>query len=462
MTQYGPVSQLLPRLSEQFGERLALNEAVRASHSCGEGANVQGLMPDAVLFAATSEEVVAAVRLCREYRVPIIPFGVGTSLEGQLLPVRGGITIDLSGLDRILEINSADLDCRVEAGVTREALNLALRDQGLFFPLDPGANATLGGMASTRASGTNAVRYGTMKDVTIGLTVATPDGELVRVGGRARKSSAGYDLVRLFVGAEGTLGIITELQLRLFGIPEMIAAGVCQFPDLVSAVESVTAILQVGIPIARIELLDETQMQASIAHSKLTEFLPHPTLFFELHGSTKSVADQREQISDMLAEFGGEHIEWAERQEDRTRLWTARHNAYWAGRALQPGHDAIVTDVCVPISHLPTVIRDSRADALESGFTCPIVGHVGDGNFHMTILHDSAERQEAERLADRIARRAIAVGGTATGEHGVGLYRIGMLAEEHGASVGLMRRVKQALDPFELMNPGKLFQTSDA
>ena len=456
MTGYGDAAALVPRLSERFGERVATGEAVRSAHAQGEGVSAP-FLPDAVLFPRSTEEVAEAVRLCAAARVPIVPFGVGTSLEGQVQAVRGGVTFDLSGLDRIVAVNAADLDCRVEAGVTREALNAHLRDQGLFFPLDPGANATLGGMGATRASGTNAVRYGTMREVTLGLTVVTPRGEIVRTGGRARKSSAGYDLTRLYVGSEGTLGIITELQLRLFGVPETIAAGVCQFDAIRPAVEAVTTILQMGLPVARLEFLDALQMQACIAYSKLDDLAARPTLFIELHGSPASVADQRETITGLIDTFGGGAPRWAERQEDRTRLWAARHNAYWAARALLPGFESISTDACVPIAALPDVLAASQAAAEASGLTCPVVGHVGDGNFHVLILHRPEERARADALATDIARRAIACGGTATGEHGIGLHRIGLLVEEHGPGVEIMRAIKQALDPDDIMNPGKLF-----
>jgi D-lactate dehydrogenase (cytochrome) len=454
VNSYSPVSTLLPRLADLFGERLQTTDAARAAHAQGEGVNEPHL-PDAVLLPRSTEEVAAAVRLCAEARVAVVPFGVGTSLEGHVQAVRGGVTFDLSGLDRILNVSAADLDCHVEAGVTREALNAHIRDQGLFFPLDPGANATLGGMAATRASGTNAVRYGTMREATLGLTVVTPQGEVIRTGGRARKSSAGYDLTRLYIGSEGTLGVVTELRLRLHGIPETIAAGVCQFDEIGPAIECVTAILQVGLPVARIEFLDELQMQACIGYSKLDDLEPKPTLFFELHGGPAAVADQRSSVSELLVAFGGGTPRWAERQEERTRLWTARHNAYWAARSLRPGYETLTTDACVPISELPGVVAAAKAEALASGLTCPIVGHVGDGNFHVMILHRPEEREKADALATGVARSAIAVGGTATGEHGIGLHRMPLLVEEHGNAVAVMRAIKNALDPLGIMNPGK-------
>jgi len=453
----GPVETAIERLRARFGDRVATSEAVRASHGRGEGLHDLHA-PDAVVFARSTEEVAAAVALCAEHRVPVIPFGVGTSLEGQIQAVAGGISLDLSGMDRILEVNAADLDCRVEAGVTREALNAHVRDRGLFFPLDPGANATLGGMAATRASGTNAVRYGTMREVTLGLTVVTPQGAVIRTGGRARKSSAGYDLTRLYVGSEGTLGVVTELRLRLFGIPETIAAAVCQFDALEGAVDAVTLILQMAIPLARIELLDDVQMRACIAHSKLEGFEAKATLFLEFHGPPAAVDEQVDQVRAVVGDFGGGELRWAKAQEDRTKLWTARHNAYWAARALKPGCESFATDACVPISALGRCIAETKAEAEASGLLCPIVGHVGDGNFHMLVLFDPDdpdERARADALAAGIAARALAHGGTITGEHGVGLHKLGMMEAEHGSALEVMRAVKRALDPLGIMNPGK-------
>jgi D-lactate dehydrogenase (cytochrome) len=443
------------RLSALLGDRFSTSDAVRGEHARGEAFS-DVYPPDGVIFPRSTAEVAAAIRICAGEGVPIIPFGVGTSLEGHVQAIHGGVTFDMSGLDRIINVAPADLDCRVEAGVTREALNAHLRDQGLFFPLDPGANATLGGMASTRASGTNAVRYGTMREVTLGLTVVTPTGEVITTGGRARKSSTGYDLTRLYVGSEGTLGVITELQLRLFGIPETVIAGLCQFQSVRPAIEAVTTILQMGLPVARIEFLDALQMEACIAYSRLEDLEPRPTLFIELHGSLAAVVDQRATMIELLEGFGGDAPRWAERQEDRTRLWTARHNAYWAARALRPGFETITTDACVPISALPDVIEACKADADDLGLACPVVGHVGDGNFHMLILHRPEERTIADRLAEAVARRAIAYGGTASGEHGIGLHRMPLLFEEHGAAVSVMRAIKHALDPANIMNPGKL------
>ena len=362
-------------------------------------------------------------------------------------------------MDAVLSVNAADLDCRVEAGVTREALNLHLRDQGLFFPLDPGANASLGGMAATRASGTNAVRYGTMREVTLGLTVVTPAGDVIRTGGRARKSSAGYDLTRLYVGSEGTLGVITELQLRLFGTPKTIAAASVQFTSLDDAVAAVIVAMQCAIPVARIELLDALQMAACIAYSHLAGYAAVPTLFVEFHGSAAAVADQIAQLQAITDGHGGNAFAFAHSTEERSRMWRARHNAYHAARALAPGKDSFTTDACVPISALAQCIAESRDEAASLGLVAPIVGHVGDGNFHMMVLFDpadAAERARADRLADSVSRRAIRMGGTCTGEHGIGVHKLGALAEEHGAgAIAVMQAVKAGLDPNGIMNPGK-------
>jgi D-lactate dehydrogenase (cytochrome) len=444
----------LAALADRFGARLETGTALRERHGAGEGL-AHPMPPDAVLFAESTDEVAAAVSICAAHGVPVIPHGAGTSLEGQLQATRGGLSLDLTRMDKVLTVSAEDLDCRVEAGVTREALNAYIRDSGLFFPLDPGANATLGGMAATRASGTNAVRYGTMREVTLGLTVVTPQGDAIRTGGRARKSSAGYDLTRLYIGSEGTLGVITELQLRLFGVPETIVAGVCQFGSLEGAVSAVTLILQLGVPMARIELLDGLQMRASIAWSKLEGLAETPTLFLEFHGSPAAVAEQVEQVTAICADFGGGAFAHASAQEDRSRLWKARHEAYWAARGLEPGKESYSTDACVPISELTRCILETKAEAEASGLQCPIVGHVGDGNFHVLILHDAAERAKADALAESVARRAIRAGGTATGEHGVGLHKLGLMAEEHGAALAQMRMLKAALDPLGIMNPDK-------
>jgi D-lactate dehydrogenase (cytochrome) len=451
------VTALTGQLMRAYGERAVTNQAIREQHSHGEGLADAG-MPDVVVFAQTNDEVAAIVRLCNAARIPVIAFGVGTSLEGHVAALYGGVCLDLSQMNRMLEVNDADLDCRVQAGVTREQLNAELKGTGLFFPIDPGANATIGGMASTRASGTNAVRYGTMRENVLGLTVVTSDGRIVRTGSRARKSSAGYDLTRLFVGSEGTLGIITEVQLRLYGLPEAISAAVCQFDDLAGAVDSVIVAMQLGIPVARIELLDDVQMDACIRYSQLTQYEAKPTLFFEFHGTEAGVREQAATIESIATEHGGSRFQWATAQEDRSRLWKARHNAYYAVLALSPGKQAFATDACVPISRLTECVLETQADVVATGLVAPIVGHVGDGNFHLVVLFDPAiaeERAKAEALAARVSLRAIRMGGTCTGEHGVGVHKLDALVAEHGEAVSLMQAVKRALDPNDILNPGK-------
>jgi D-lactate dehydrogenase (cytochrome) len=451
------VAAVVDQLTGTYGERAVVSRAVREQHGHGEGM-ADSAPPDVVVYPQSNEEVAAIVRLCCAARVPVIAFGVGTSLEGHVAALYGGVCLDLSRMDKVLEVNAEDLDCRVQAGVTREQLNAELRGTGLFFPIDPGANATLGGMASTRASGTNAVRYGTMRENVLGLTVITADGTIVRTGGRARKSSAGYDLTRLMVGSEGTLGIITEVQLRLYGVPEAISAAVCQFPDLESAVDTVITTMQIGVPVARIELLDDVQMDACIRYSKLEGYEAKPTLFFEFHGSDAGVKEQAETVESIAREHGGSAFEWATQPEDRSRLWKARHNAYYAAMALAPGKQGFATDACVPISRLTECVLQTRADIEASGLVAPIVGHVGDGNFHLVVLFDPADAQERERaeaLARRVALRAIAMGGTCTGEHGIGVHKLDALVAEHGDAVTLMQAVKRALDPHDILNPGK-------
>lgn len=449
---------VIDALAARFGPQLSTGAAIREGHGRGEGLR-DCAVPDAVLFAASCTDVAFALALCHAARVPVIPFGTGTSLEGQLMALGGGISIDVSGMDRILAINPGDLDCRVEAGVTREALNAALRDQGLFFPLDPGANASIGGMAATRASGTNAVRYGTMREVVLGLTVVTPQGNIITTGGRARKSAAGYDLTRLYVGSEGTLGLITQVQLRLFGIPETITAASVQFDALAPAVEAVMAVMQCQIPVARIELLDALQMQACIAWSRLAGMAARPTLFLEFHGSPATVAEQVAEVRALVDGFGGSGFVFAKTTEARNQLWKARHEAYHAARALEPGHDSFTTDACVPISRLADCIAAcaARADAL--GLQAPIVGHVGDGNFHMLVLFDPGDttmRARADELAGFVAATAIAMGGTCSGEHGIGVHKLDALVAEHGpGAIAVMQAVKAALDPNGIMNPGK-------
>jgi D-lactate dehydrogenase (cytochrome) len=450
----------LDELKSHFGDRFSNAPAIRDHHAKGEDWFAP-MPPDAVVFPHTTEEVAAAVRLCAAHGIPVIPWGTGTSLEGHVLALTGGITIDLSEMREILEINSADLDCRVQAGVTRKQLNERLGREGLFFPVDPGADASLGGMTATSASGTNAVRYGTMRHNVLGLTVVMADGTIIKTGGRARKSAAGYDLTRLFVGSEGTLGIITEVQLRLYGIPEAITSAVCQFAVLDDAVNAVIAAIQLGIPVARIELLDEVQMAACIAFSNLVGYELMPTLFFEFHGTPASVREQAEMMGEICTEYHGNAFQWASKPEERAKLWEARHNSYYAGLALAPGKRGIVTDVCVPISRLAECILATKADIAATGVIAPLVGHVGDGNFHLVILCDPADADEVARakaLVGRMVNNALAMGGTVSGEHGVGIGKMGYLEQEHGDALDAMRAIKRALDPQNIMNPGKVIK----
>lgn len=455
------VEALLPSLRERFGDRVSTAAAVLEQHGGGgEGVPISSL-PDAVVFPLDNDEVAFVLRACNEAAIPIVPFGTGTSLEAHVAAVQGGLSVDLSKMDRILDVSADSLDCRVQAGVTRLQLNAAVRDQGLFFPIDPGANASLGGMACTRASGTAAVRYGTMRDAVLGLTVVMADGRIVRTGTRARKTAAGLDLTRLFVGSEGVLGIVTEVQLRLWGLPETVQAAVCQFDDLSSAVQTVIATLQVGIPVARIELLDDVQMAACVAYSRLEGFEPLPTLFIEFHGGPAAVREQIETLEQIAGDAGGRGFRWAERPEDRSRLWKARHDVTYANLALRPGCRMIGTDACVPIAMLVQCIEETRADVAASGLIAPLVGHVGDGNFHLGIVFDPKSEDEhsrAEALAERVAMRAIRLGGTCTGEHGIGLHRIHQLEAEHPEGVELMQAIKRALDPKGIMNPGKMLR----
>ena len=452
------VAGVIRRLESDYGDRAVTNATVREQHGHGEGL-ADSAPPDVVVYPQTNEEVASIVRVCNLARVPVIAFGVGTSLEGHVAALYGGVCMDLSQMHAVLEVNVDDLDCRVQAGVTREELNAQLKGTGLFFPIDPGANATLGGMASTRASGTNAVRYGTMRENVLGLTVVTADGRIVRTGGRARKSSAGYDLTRLFVGQEGTLAIITEVQLRLYGVPEAISAAVCQFGDLRSAVQTVIMAMQHGIPVARIELLDEVQMGACISYSRLEGYEAKPTLFFEFHGTSQGVKEQAELMEAIASEHGGSAFAWATAAEDRSKMWKARHNAWYAALSLRPGAMGFSTDACVPISRLADCVLETRADVEASGLICPIVGHAGDGNFHLLVLfdpNDAQEREKAENLARRVSMRAISMGGTCTGEHGIGIHKLEALVAEHGDdAVDIMRTIKRALDPHDILNPGK-------
>ncbi len=448
---------MIVELRELLGGRLSTSDAVREQHGRDESFH-ELAAPDAVAFAGSSEDVAAIVGVCARHKIPVIAYGTGTSLEGHVQALHGGVCIDLSQMNAILEVNAEDLDCRVQPGVTRKQLNSHLRDSGLFFPIDPGADASLGGMTATRASGTNAVRYGTMRENVLGLTVVLADGRVIRTGGRARKSAAGYDLTRLFVGSEGTLGIITEVQLRLYGIPEAISSAVCSFPTLEGAVKTVTQTIQMGIPVARIELLDEFQMDAINRYSDLS-YPAQPTLFFEFHGSDSGVREQAELVGEIAAEFGGGDFQWAVRPEDRNKLWQARHDAYYAAMALRPGCKGWATDVCVPISRLTEVMLETRNDIDASGILAPIVSHAGDGNFHLVFLVDTANPEEmakASAVNDRMVARALAAGGTCTGEHGVGYGKIEFLKAEHGEAVSVMRQIKTALDPDNIMNPGKV------
>jgi D-lactate dehydrogenase (cytochrome) len=453
------VDAVIAALAARFGNRLVTSQAVREQH--GHTTTwIPTQPPDAVVFPQTTEDVQDIVRLCAEHRVPVISFGVGTSLEGQVNAPRGGVCLDFRDMNRVLKVHAEDLDCVIEPGITRKQLNEHLRDQGVFFPIDPGADASLGGMAATRASGTNAVRYGTMKDNVLALKIVLANGEVMSTARRAKKTSAGYDLTRLMVGSEGTLGVITELTLRLSGIPEAISSGVCPFPSVEAACNAAILAIQSGIPVARIELLDALQVRACNAYSNLT--LPEtPMLFLEFHGTDASVAEQSERFAEIARELGGGPFDWATRAEDRTRLWQARHDAYWAARRLRPGTQALSSDVCVPISRLAECVVATQQDAAASRFIAPIVGHVGDGNFHLLLmidLDDGDEIKRAEALLERLVDRALAMDGTCTGEHGIGQGKMKYLKAEHGEpALEAMRAVKRALDPLDIMNPGKIF-----
>jgi D-lactate dehydrogenase (cytochrome) len=452
------IAPVLEQLRARFGDRFSTTPAVLARHGQDESYHTP-MPPDGVVFANSTEEVAEVVRLCAAHHVPVIPFGTGTSLEGHIGALSGGICIDLSNMNKILEVNAEDLDCRVQAGVTRKQLNTHLRDQGLFFPIDPGADASIGGMAATRASGTNAVRYGTMRENVLSLTVVTAAGEIIRTAQRARKSSAGYDLTRLFVGSEGTLGVITEVALKLYGIPEATSAAVCQFGDLESAINTVILTIQSGIPMARIELLNDSQMEACIRFSGLEGYEKKPTLFFEFHGSETGVKEQAEAVEAIAGEFGGSAFQWAEKAEDRNKLWEARHNVHYAIKSMRPDCEVMATDICVPISRLAEAILEAEKDLAATGLKAGIVGHVGDGNFHVGYCIDPKNKAEVEAAKghnERMVMRAIAAGGTCTGEHGVGQGKIRYMEAEHGAALGAMKAIKQALDPQNIMNPGKI------
>jgi D-lactate dehydrogenase (cytochrome) len=445
-------------LAERFGNRFSQGESTCLQHGRDESVH-QPQPPQAVVHAENLEEIVSTVKLCAEHGVPVIPYGVGSSVEGHVLAPQGGISLDLSGMNQVIAIHAEDGDATVQAGVTRMQLNNALKGTGLFFPIDPGADATIGGMAATRASGTNAVRYGTMKDNVLATTTVLADGRVLKTGGRARKSSAGYDLTRLLVGSEGTLGIMAELTVKLYPIPEAISAAVCTFPDIESAVQTVIQTIQLGVPVARIELLDTLSLKAINQFSKTT-LAEAPTLFFEFHGSPAGVEEQAETVQAIAGELGGANFAWATRPEDRSRLWQARHDAYFACLQLKPGCRCFPTDVCVPISRLAECIAATNEDIARVSIPIALFGHVGDGNFHLVVLVDPdnpKEMDEAAWISSRVVERAIAMEGTCTGEHGIGLGKRKYLAKEHGdVAVDVMRALKQALDPQQLLNPGKI------
>jgi D-lactate dehydrogenase (cytochrome) len=449
--------KLLASLQQRLGDRLSTSAAVCAQHGKDESYHAPHA-PDAVAFAQTTEEVAEIVALCAEQQTPVIAFGTGTSLEGHVAALKGGVCIDLSQMNKVLRVNAEDLDATVEAGVTRKQLNEYLRDTGLFFPIDPGADASIGGMAATRASGTNAVRYGTMRENVLALTIVLSDGKVIRTAQRARKSAAGYDLTRLFVGSEGTLGIITEVTVRLYGIPEAISAAVCAFPTIGDAVDTVILTIQNGVPVARIELLDEAQIDAINKYSKLDHKVA-PTLFFEFHGTEAGVAEQTDIVKAIAAEHGGDDFRWATTPEARSKLWQARHDAYYAALALRPGSKGWPTDVCVPISRLAECIAETKDDLAQSTIPSALAGHVGDGNFHLIFMIDPEKPEEiaeASRLNDRMVARALAMEGTCTGEHGIGYGKMDFMVAEHGPALDVMRSIKQALDPNGIMNPGKI------
>ncbi len=449
---------MLEPLRAILGDRVSTSDAVREHHSHGESWHAPGL-PDFVVFPTTTAEVSAIVKLCAEQRMPMVPFGMGSSLEGHVNAINGGVSIDLTRMTRVLRLSPEDLDITVEAGLTRLKLDAHLRNTGLMFPIDPGADATIGGMAATRASGTTAVRYGTMRDNVLGMTVVLADGSIIHTGGRARKSSSGYDLTRLFVGSEGTLGVITELTLRLYGRPEAVRAAVCPFETMAGAASTVIQTIQLGIPVARIEIIDEAQLQVVNAYSR-TSYPLAPTLFFEFHGiSESSVEDQIRAVEEIAGEHGAKGFKWASSLEDRNTLWQARHNAYYATVASRPGARAWTTDICVPISHLAECILETQADLKDANIVAPLVGHAGDGNFHLIIMlnpDDPKEFAAVTRLSERLVERALKFGGTCSGEHGVGVGKLKYLAAEHGPALDVMRSIKRAIDPNNLMNPGKL------
>ena len=453
-------SSLTADLQALLGDRCTTNPTQIEHHSHSESWHTPAA-PDVVVFPVSTEEVSAAVTIAARHGAPVVPFGAGSSLEGHVNAVFGGVSIDMSRMTRVLRVSAEDLDATVEAGITHRQLNKALANTGVHFWVDPGADATIGGMAATRASGTTAVRYGTMRETVLGLTVVLADGRVIRTGGRARKSAAGYDLTRLFVGSEGTLGVITEVTVRLHGLPEAVAAAVCGFESMEGAVQTVITTIQLGIPVARIELLDEAQIEAVNRYSH-TSYAVKPTLLFEFHGTSQAgVAEHAKMTEELAAENGGSGFRWATTTEDRAKLWQARHNTFFASLALRPGCKAWITDVCVPISRLAECVLETRKDLQSSTIVAPLVGHAGDGNFHLNIVLDADSPREVEEVRafnGRLIRRALALGGTCTGEHGIGLGKMGYLREEHGdAAVSVMRAIKQALDPEGRMNPGKIF-----
>lgn len=456
---YGDTNLAIRDLQQLLGDKLIVSSAVREQHGGGEVTYHKSMAPDAVAYATSTSQVSEIVKICAKYVVPIIPYGAGSSLEGQVCAINGGICIDLSEMNYVVQLNTSDLDVCVGAGLTRQELNIYLRDSGLFFPIDPGAEATLAGMAATRASGTNAVRYGTMRENVINMTVVMPNGDIIKTGGRAKKSSAGYDLARLLIGSEGTIGIITELTLKLYGIPENIISAVCSFDSIKQACEAVILTIQTGVPVARIELLDEVQVGACNAYSKLSLDVK-PTLFLEFHGSENYCAEQIEMFKDIAAEYGSNDFKAATKTEDRNILWKARHDAYWAGCDLAPGMAHLSTDVCVPISNFADCVTQTKQDILDSGLIGPIVGHAGDGNFHVLISFDESSAEDNKKVAnflDRLAARALHFEGTCTGEHGIGLGKAKYMFAEHGAGLNYMFTIKQAMDPNNIMNPGKIF-----
>ena len=459
ITQRPVPEAFLQALTERFGAQCSTALAVREQHGRDEGAIVAP-PPAAVVFAESTQDVQDAVKLCGQYNVPVIAYGAGSSLEGHLLAVQGGISIDVSRMNKLLSVNTEDLTVTVQPGITRKALNDAIKDTGFFFPIDPGADASIGGMTATRASGTNAVRYGTMRENVLALEVVTAQGDVIRTGNRAKKSAAGYDLTRLMVGSEGTLGIFTEITVRLYPLPEAVSAAVCSFPSIEAAVHTVIQTIQMGIPIARVELVDVHSVRMVNAYSKL-DLREEPMLLMEFHGSPTGVKEQAETVQEIAGEFGGNAFEWAERPEDRTRLFTARHNAYFAAISSRPGCRCITTDTCVPISRLADALLECVQEAEASAIPYFIVGHVGDGNFHFGYLidpHNNDERQRAEQLNHQLVQRAIDLGGTCTGEHGIGVHKQGFLLAEAGeGAVQMMRTIKQALDPKNILNPGKIF-----